>query len=66
MYLGAILLFIGTPLLLGSFVGIAFGLLMTVLLAFRSLGEEKMMLNELEGYEAYKQKVKYRFIPFIW
>lgn len=66
MYLGAILLFIGTPLLLGSYVGIAFGLLMIVLLAFRSLGEEKMMLNELEDYEAYKQKVKYRFIPFIW
>jgi len=66
MYLGGILLFIGTPLLLGSYFAIALGLIMTLLLAFRSLGEEKMMLNELDGYEAYKQKVKYRFIPFIW
>lgn len=66
MYLGGILLFIGTPLLLGSLFGIALGLIMTILLAFRTLGEEKMMLGELDGYEAYQKKVKYRFIPYLW
>ena len=66
MYLAAILMFIGTPLLLESYLGIGGGLMITFLLAFRTLREEKMMLTELEGYEDYKQKVKYRFIPFIW
>jgi protein-S-isoprenylcysteine O-methyltransferase Ste14 len=66
MYLGGILMFIGTPLLLGSVFGVALGLILIFLLAFRVLGEEKMMLEELDGYEDYKRKVRYRFIPFIW
>jgi len=66
MYLAGILLFIGAPLFLGSYFGIALGMIMTVLLAFRTLGEEKMLLKELGGYEEYKRKVRYRFIPFIW
>ena len=66
MYLGALLLFIGAPMLLGSYVGIILGLILVLLLAFRTLGEEKLLLNELEGYETYKQNVKYRFIPFVW
>jgi protein-S-isoprenylcysteine O-methyltransferase Ste14 len=66
MYLGAVLLFIGTPILLGSLFGIFTGLLLTILLAARIFGEEKMLLNELEGYAEYKKKVKYRLIPFVW
>ena len=66
MYLGAILLFIGTPLLLGSCYGMLLGAILSLLLAFRTLGEEKMMMSELDGYEAYKRKIKYRFIPYIW
>lgn len=66
MYLGAALLFLGTPLLLASIYGLIVGLLMILLLAARILGEEKMLVNELEGYEEYKKKVKYRLIPFIW
>ena len=66
MYLGAVLLFAGTPLLLGSLYGLIVGFLMILLLAARIVGEEKMLVNELEGYEDYKKKVKYRLIPFIW
>ncbi len=66
MYLAALLLFTGSPLLMGSIYGLLFGLALTLLLAIRSLGEEKMLLNELEGYADYKKKVKYRLIPFIW
>lgn len=39
---------------------------MTNLLASRTLGEEKMLLEELDGYSEYKLKVKYRFMPYIW
>jgi protein-S-isoprenylcysteine O-methyltransferase Ste14 len=66
MYLGGILLFIGGPLLLGSVYGIAIGILKSVLLAFRIIGEEKMLVDELEGYASYRKKVKYRLIPFVW
>jgi len=66
MYLGGILLFIGTPMLLGSQYGIAIGLAMLLLLAGRIIGEEKLLMKDLEGYAEYKTKVKYRLIPFIW
>jgi protein-S-isoprenylcysteine O-methyltransferase Ste14 len=66
MYLGGILLFIGTPLLLGSLYGILIGLLISFLVAARIIGEEKMLVKELEGYTDYRMKVKYRLIPFIW
>jgi protein-S-isoprenylcysteine O-methyltransferase Ste14 len=66
MYLGALFLFTGTPLLLGSVYGIIIGLAILFLLVARIIGEEKMLINELEGYADYKMKVKYRLIPFIW
>jgi protein-S-isoprenylcysteine O-methyltransferase Ste14 len=66
MYLGGTLLFIGAPLLLGSIYGVILGFIVTFLLAGRITGEEKMLINELEGYEDYKKKVKYRLIPFVW
>jgi protein-S-isoprenylcysteine O-methyltransferase Ste14 len=66
MYLGATLLFIGSPMLLGSIYGMFVGALLTFLLAMRILGEEKLLEKELEGYTDYKKKVKYRLIPFIW
>jgi protein-S-isoprenylcysteine O-methyltransferase Ste14 len=66
MYLGGILLFIGTPLELGSLYGLLVGVVIPILLATRILGEEKMLTTELEGYSDYKKKVKYRLIPFVW
>ena len=66
MYLAALLLFIGTPMLLGSLYGIIIGLVVLLLLVARIIGEEKMLVNELEGYADYKKKVKYRLIPFVW
>ncbi len=66
MYLGGVLLFIGAPMLLGSLYGLIIGLLLSILIAGRIIGEEKMLINELEGYEDYKKKVQCRLIPFIW
>jgi protein-S-isoprenylcysteine O-methyltransferase Ste14 len=66
MYLGGILLFIGTPLLLGSMYGLLIGVLISFLLVARILGEEKMLVKELDGYADYRKKVRYRLIPFIW
>ncbi len=66
LYLGVALLMVGAPLLVGSVYGLLISLIALLILAGRILGEEKMMVEELEGYEAYKQKVKYRLIPFVW
>jgi protein-S-isoprenylcysteine O-methyltransferase Ste14 len=66
MYLGALLMFLGVPLLAGSYVGIGVGLVMTLLMGVRALGEEKMLMEEFQDYADYKQKVRYRFIPFLW
>jgi protein-S-isoprenylcysteine O-methyltransferase Ste14 len=66
MYLGAVLMFAGTPLLLGTLWGVGIGVVMMLLLAGRIFGEEKMLTEELEGYADYKQRVRYRLIPFVW
>ncbi len=66
MYLGGILMFLGTPLLLGSLYGILAGLALTVLLMARIVGEEKMLERELEGYREYLQTVRYRLFPLLW
>jgi protein-S-isoprenylcysteine O-methyltransferase Ste14 len=66
MYLATLLMFIPMPLILGSFWGlIPFALYPAVIVA-RIINEEKVLLNGLEGYGAYREKVKYRLIPFIW
>jgi protein-S-isoprenylcysteine O-methyltransferase Ste14 len=66
MYLGALMLFLGTPLLLGSFYGFLIGIFLCLLVLIRIVGEEKMLMEELEGYGDYKKKVKYHIIPYIW
>jgi protein-S-isoprenylcysteine O-methyltransferase Ste14 len=66
MYLGAALMFFGGPLLLGSAWGLLVGLGLVLLLMRRILLEEKLLARELEGYEAYRGKVRYRLLPRIW
>jgi len=66
MYLGAILHLIGAPLLPGSLYGVVAGAALLLVLAGRIVGEEKMLVNELEGYAEYRKKVRYRLIPYVW
>jgi protein-S-isoprenylcysteine O-methyltransferase Ste14 len=66
MYAGALLLFVAAPLLLGSIFGLLMGLVLIVTIAVRSIGEESMLKQELEGYSDYMKKVKWRMIPFVF
>jgi protein-S-isoprenylcysteine O-methyltransferase Ste14 len=66
LYLGVLLMLVGAPLLTGSLAGLGIGIIAMIALVVRIFGEEKMMMIELTGYEEYKQKVKYRLIPYIW
>jgi protein-S-isoprenylcysteine O-methyltransferase Ste14 len=65
-YLGMLLMFLGAPFLMGSVFGLGIGLIALGVLINRILGEEKMLVNKLEGYAAYMYKVKSRLIPRIW
>lgn len=66
LYLGCALMMLGAPLLIGSVYGLLISALGLLLLVGRIVGEERMLLEELDGYAAYRQKVKYRLIPFVW
>ena len=54
---------VGGALLMGSKYGLMISLISVFLVVTRMIGEEKMLVNELEGYEEYKQKVSYGLIP---
>lgn len=66
LYLGVTLMMFGATLLAGSVYSMIISLIGSLALTGRIIGEEKMLVEELEGYEEYKQKVKYRLIPFVW
>lgn len=66
MYTSTILLFLSIPLVLGSFIAFVVFLAYPVLIARRIRNEEQVLEEGLAGYREYKQKVKYRLIPFIW
>lgn len=59
-------IFLGGALLLGSWLSFGFAILAVLVLAFRIPGEERLLDQNLPGYTAYKQKVRYRLIPFLW
>lgn len=66
MYTATILLFLAMPLVLGSWLSFAIMLLYPVVIFFRIRNEEQVLEAGLEGYMEYKQRVRYRLIPYIW
>ena len=66
MYSVTLLLFFSMPLVLGSIFSFIIFLAYPFIIANRLINEEKFLEKELHGYTEYKQKVKYRLIPFIW
>ena len=66
MYSVTLLLFLSMPLVLGSIYSFLIFLAYPFIIAKRIKDEEKLLEKELDGYVQYKQKVKYRLIPFIW
>jgi protein-S-isoprenylcysteine O-methyltransferase Ste14 len=66
MYLGVALMFLFTPLALGSYWTLIPSILMIFVLVPRIFNEEKVLQRDLDGYREYMQKVRYRLIPGIW
>lgn len=66
MYLGQSLMFIFSPLALGSYWAMIPALGIVFLLVARILDEERVMIRDLKGYREYMQKTVYRLIPGVW
>ena len=66
MYAVTILLFLMIPLVLGSWYALIAFAFYPAIIVVRLKDEEDLLTRELPGYAAYKQKVRYRIIPFIW
>lgn len=65
MYTSTIIMFLSIPLILGSFPSLLIMLLYIPVINYRIKHEETFLEKNLQGYSAYKQKVRYRIIPFI-
>jgi protein-S-isoprenylcysteine O-methyltransferase Ste14 len=66
MYAGAFLLLLATPLALGSWVSLPLPIPVILVIIVRLLDEEKFLSANLSGYETYRQKVRYRLLPYVW
>lgn len=66
MYTATILLYLAMPIVLGSWIAFVIMLSYPVIIIFRIRNEEMVLEQGLKGYTEYKQKVRYRLIPFIW
>ncbi len=61
-----LLLFLSMPIVLGSVYALLIFMVYPFIIAKRIKYEEAFLEKELNGYRGYKQKVKYRLIPFVW
>ncbi len=66
MYGATLILFLAMPLVLASVWSFIIMLLYIPVIALRICNEEEMLERELKGYKEYKQRVKYKVIPFVW
>lgn len=66
MYFGTLVMMVGTPPALGSWWGLLAVAGSLPVLAARIFDEEKMLCEELDGYDAYRSTVRYRLVPYVW
>lgn len=66
MYLGSIIMYLFSPLALGSAWAVLPALFLIPVLVIRIIGEEKLLTSDLPGYAEYTQKVRYRLFPGLW
>ena len=66
MYSTTLVLFLSMPLILGSLISFIIFLAYPFIIAKRIKNEEEVLERDLKGYKEYKEKVKYKMIPYIW
>ena len=66
MYVGALIMMVGTPLALASYWGLLTLIPGVLVFVARVTDEEKALREELDGYDEYTEKVHYRLVPGVW
>jgi protein-S-isoprenylcysteine O-methyltransferase Ste14 len=66
MYVGALIMTVGTPLALASYWGLLAVIPAVLVFVARIIDEEKALRQDLEGYDDYIEKVHYRLMPGVW
>ncbi len=66
MYSATLVLFLSIPFVLGSVFSVVIFLAYPVIIAKRICDEEKLLEAELQGYTDYKNRLKYKIVPFFW
>ncbi len=66
MYLGTLIMYLATPVALGSLAAVPLFMVLIPAIVLRILNEEEVLRRDLEGYSGYCGKVRYRLLPHIW
>jgi len=66
MYSGAFVMLAGVPPALGSWWGLLAVVPLILAIIWRLLDEERFLIEHLAGYGEYRQKVRYRLVPYVW
>ncbi|MFA4946391.1 MAG: isoprenylcysteine carboxylmethyltransferase family protein [Candidatus Micrarchaeia archaeon] len=66
MYTAMLVMFLATPIALGSYAALVAFLPLPFLLAARAKDEEELLARKLAGYKAYCRKTRYRLVPYVW
>lgn len=66
MYAASVLLYLATPLALGTWWGLVPSVITVGVLVLRIGREEAFLVRELRGYAAYREKVRWRLVPGVW
>lgn len=66
MYVGVVLMYLASPLALGSYWALLPALLIIPILVARIINEEQVLKRDLNGYREYQQVTKYRLLPGVW
>jgi len=66
MYSAGVIIWLCTPLALGSYAAVPVCVLIIPAIIFRLLNEEKVLRQELPGYSEYCRRTRFRLVPFVW
>lgn len=66
MYTAILIMYIASPLALGSYWALLFTIPIIGVIVARLTNEEKVLKKELKGYAEYTRKIRWRLIPWVW
>ena len=66
MYVGGLVFMLGIPPALGSWWGLFTVVLFAPVMVWRIVDEEELRTSDLPGYAEYRNRVRYRLVPFVW